>query len=100
MFADYDYFRLSAEEADKDIIYCSLGILENNVLMAVVRVPRTMERDLPYFDYLNHAFQCTVLYKHCKSFNVVCYVSSRYTSYSSYFVVILIAFLSDKRQLT
>jgi len=50
----YDYFRLSIEEADKDIIYCSHGLMENKVLLAAIRVSRTM-------DFHNHVLQCTML---------------------------------------
>ena len=51
----YDYFGLSAEEEDKDIIYCSHGLMGNKVLLAAIPVSRTL-------DLHNHAFQCTVLY--------------------------------------
>lgn len=66
-----DYFGLSPEEAVKDIIYCSHGLIENKVLLAAIQVSRAM-------DFHNHAFQCTVLNKYFKSLNVVCYLSSCY----------------------
>jgi hypothetical protein len=67
----YDYFGLSSEEADKDIIYCSHGLMENKVLLAAIPFSRAM-------DFHNCAFQCTVFYKYFKSLNVVCYLSSCY----------------------